>query len=315
LDKYLDINSVGNGEIKEGYLEISGTKVQLPLIVINGNKPGKTVLLTGGIHGCEYTGIVSLLELAKEICPAQMTGRLLIVPVANPTGFQEIVPYHVPEDGFNLNRRFPGHAEGSLSERLAYVITSELQARADFYIDLHAGDLYEQVTPYVYYPGIAEAEVTEVARKAAASLKVPYRVKSSATTGAYNSAAIQGVPSILIERGGGGRWSREEVDAYKADIHAVLNYLGVLTDTQGEENTQQLELDTVYYPEAGTEGFWYPCIKPGDKVKKGQLLGEIKDVFGNVLEVCEAEANAVVLYMTTTLSIKQGNPTVAYGII
>lgn len=313
MNKYLDINSVENGEKKEGYLKIPGSEVCLPVVVINGEKPGKTVLMTAGIHGCEYTGIETLIEFTKEIQPSQVTGRLLIVPVANPSGFKGIVPFNVPEDDCNLNRKFPGNKEGSLSEKLAYVITWELQARADFYIDLHAGDLYEQVTPYVYYPGIAEAEVTEISRKAAACLKVFYRVKSSATTGAYNYAALQGIPAILIERGGGGRWSSEEVKEYKEDVIAVLNHLGVLTETAVKENTQQLEMDTAYYPEAGAEGFWYPLVKPGDRVKKGQILGEIKDVFGNSLEVFEAESDAVVLYMTTTLSIKQGNPTVAYG--
>lgn len=55
-------------------------------------------------------------------------------------------------------------------------------------------------------------------------------VKSNATTGAYNSAAIRGIPSILIERGGRGIWSREEVDKYKKDVRKALNKLEVLKE-------------------------------------------------------------------------------------
>ena len=51
-------------------------------------------------------------------------------------------------DHKNLNREFPGNPEGTEMERLAWAVTRELQSAADYYIDLHSGDDYEQLTPY-----------------------------------------------------------------------------------------------------------------------------------------------------------------------
>ena len=125
---------------------------------------------------------------------------------------------------------FPGNPEGSASEKTAWAIT-QLQDEADFYIDLHGGDLFEKLTPYVYVPGNCAPEVTTTARAAAQVLSVPVRVLSQASTGAYNSAALRGTPSILIERGACGLWEPEEVEAYFEVLKGDL--LGHLEDFDG----------------------------------------------------------------------------------
>lgn len=300
-------------EKKQGFLSVSHTDITLPVTMINGSRPGKTILLTAGIHGGEYTGIETLIQLAEEILPEALQGRLILVPIANPTAFRAITFWNVPEDGQNLNRMFPGKQNGTLSEQIAYTITHTLQGIADFYIDLHAGDLHEQLTPYVYFPGNAQPKVTEESQAAAAVLQVPYRVKSTAATGAYNSAALRGTPSLLIERGGLGQWSTTEVAEYKEDIYRLLAHLGVIDAPNPPVNLQQQEIAQAFYPCAQTDGLWYPHTSAGESIYAGQLLGEIKDPFGAVLEQIVAQADGVVLYQTVTLSIRKGDPTVAYG--
>ena len=46
-------------------------------------------------------------------------------------------------------------------------MVNELQKKADYYIDLHSGDDYEKLTPYVYYAGKADPEVTKISRQMA----------------------------------------------------------------------------------------------------------------------------------------------------
>ena len=184
--------------------------LSLPVTTIHGNRPGPRVLLTAGIHGCEYCSIQAAIELASELDQDVVAGRLTIVHLANASGFSERLSEIVAEDGKNLNRVFPGRDDGSQSERLAHLITS-LQDDTDFYVDMHGGDLHESMHPLVFIPGVAEEWITDRARQAAQVLDVDVRVLSSATTGAYNSAALRGVPSLLIERGGNGVWSRAEV--------------------------------------------------------------------------------------------------------
>lgn len=157
--------------------------LSLPVTTIHGNRPGPRVLLTAGIHGCEYCSIQAAIELASELDQDVVAGRLTIVHLANASGFSERLSEIVAEDGKNLNRVFPGRDDGSQAERLAHLITS-LQDDADFYVDMHGGDLHESMHPLVFIPGVAEKRITDRAREAAKVLDVDVRVLSSATTGA-----------------------------------------------------------------------------------------------------------------------------------
>lgn len=286
--------------------------VPLAATLLRGTRPGKCVLLTAGIHGCEYCSIQAAIELAAQWGPEEIRGSLAIVPIANPSGFAERLPAVVAEDGKNLNRVFPGRADGSPAERLAHIL-SALQDQADFYIDMHGGDLHESMHPFVYIPGVAAEAVTEAARAAARTLAVEERVLSSATTGAYNAAALRGVPSLLIERGGNGRWSREDVEAYKRDIRSLLRHLGLLEAGDETPPASQREIRDPLYLEAERHGCWYPVVTAGAHVRAGDLLGELRDAFGSPIRQYHAERNGRVLYFTVSLAVKAGTPLVAYG--
>ncbi|HEX3026008.1 MAG TPA: succinylglutamate desuccinylase/aspartoacylase family protein, partial [Clostridia bacterium] len=207
---------------------------------------------------------------------------MLVHPV-NTQGFNARGSDIVPEDGKNINRVFPGDRDGTITDQIAYVLTHEFQDEADFYIDIHGGDLNELMTPLAFFPGAAEREVTEVSLGAAKSLRVEYLVRSGAKTGAYNSAAIRGVPSILIERGGRGLWGREEVEEYKKDVRNVLKHLGVLNGEPELNGKTPVEVTGVVYLRATNAGCWYPCVTANEKVAVGQKLGEVRDFFGKVL--------------------------------
>lgn len=284
----------------------------LPVTAITGASPGQRVLLTAGVHGCEYCSIQAAIELASELDGRTMSGQLVIVHLANPSGFAERLPEIVAEDGKNLNRVFPGREDGSYAERMACLIT-RLQDDADFYADLHGGDLHESMHPFVFIPGAAAEQVTEQARQAARVLNMDVRVLSSATTGAYNSAALRGVPSLLMERGGNGVWSRAEVEAYKQDIRALLAHLRLLPPQEDLPAPKQREIRDAVYLTARGQGCWYPEVSPGEHVSRGDALGTVRDIFGHVLEHHQARKDGIVLYMTVSLAVKAGTPLVAYG--
>lgn len=304
--------SAGPGEKTEGSVLIPGTSISMPVTLINGGE-GKTVLITAGIHGCEYPGILAASELARELAPDGLNGRLMIVHPVNPQAFFARVPAVVPEDGKNINRVFPGDRDGTAAEKTAYFLTDCFQSRADFYMDLHSGDLHESLVPYVYYPGAASADVVAQSRAAARVLDMKYMVKSSALTGAYNSAAARGTPSILIERGGGGKWSREEVDAYKKDVRNVLRHLGLLGGSAEPAENTPGELSGAVYLSAKRGGCWYPAVRAGERLEKNRKLGEVKDFFGNTLDTYYSESGGVVLYMTVSLAVRERGSLIAYG--
>ena len=217
-------------------------------------------------------------------------------------------------DAKNLNREFPGNPDGTEMERLAWAISQELQPVADYYIDLHSGDDYEKLTPYVYYAGAAPEDVVKVSREMAEQVDVPYMVKSNvASGGSYNYAASQGIPSILIERGGMGDWNYEEVRSTRRDVRNILCHMGIYQGLKDFRTYYPLEVADVRYQDAEENGLWYPFKKVGDMIQEGDILGEVRDYEGKVKEVSEAEFDGVILYQTGTLQVVGNGPMVTYG--
>lgn len=306
--------TVEPGKKKSGFLRIGGGEFQLPATILHGEQQGKTVLITAGIHAEEYVGIQSALELSEMLKVQKIAGTVVIVKVVNRKAFELRSGSDSHEDGKNLNRVFPGNKEGTWSERLAYAIENELLSIADYYIDLHSGDSYEQLTPYVYYAGAAAKEVVEQSREMAQQADVPYMVGSNvAMGGCYNYAASLGIPSILLERGQMGGWTKEESHSTRRDVRNILCHLGIYQGEKDYRNYYPLEVKDLCYQAANEQGLWYPCKKPGDMIQQGDMLGVIKDYEGKILEVCKAEYGGVILYQTGSLQVQESGSVIAYG--
>lgn len=306
--------SVDMGCKVSGYIKVTNTELLLPITLISGKREGKTVLITGGIHNSEYVGIQAAIELANNINPDDICGNVIIMPLINRTGFENRTMSLTYEDNKNLNREFPGNKDGTLSERITYFMEKELFSISDYYIDLHCGDGYEDLIHYVYCQGKANDEIKYWSRKMAEAVNVDYIVESQYDKGgAYNYAGSIGLPGILLERGCMGKWSKEEVEADKKDVESVLSVLGVLdTENLLKNNNTKFVTNTIYENSKYT-GCWYPNYKSGDFFKKGDILGTVKDYFGNTLDICTAKVDGVILYQTGSLSILKDGPMIAYG--
>ena len=306
--------SVEPGNVWTGYLELGQGEFRLPAAVLHGTRPGKTMLITAGVHGGEYVGIQAAIELSQKLKIQKVAGTIIIIKVINVPAFERRNGSMGLTDGKNLNREFPGNPEGTEMERLAWAVSHELQPAADYYIDLHSGDDYEQLTSYVYYAGMADEKTVSQSRRMAEQVDVPYMVRSNvASGGAYNYAASQGIPSILIERGGMGAWTSEEVRSTRRDVRNILCHLGIYQGKKDYRTYYPLDVTDICYQDASRDGLWYPFKKPGDMIREGEILGEVRDYEGGLLELSVAEYDDVILYQTGTLQVLGDGPMIAYG--
>lgn len=281
------------------------------VVVICGKNPGKTLVITAGVHGCEYVGIEAAKRLAEKIDPFELQGNVLLVPVVNFSGFFEGRKRVVPEDEKNLNHIFPGRKDGSLSSRIAYAIEKNIYPCADFLLDLHSGDCNEALQPLVFCPDAGTNEINSRALEAAKMLAVPYRVKSKARNGLYSWAVQRGIPALLLERGAGGIWSENEVKACMDDVFRLMSFLGIL-DKECHA-IDQMEIKEAVYEEAICNGFWYPSVTAGEQIKKGRSLGFVQSYPDRAITEIQAKFDGVVLYHATSLGVKAGDSLVAYG--
>ena len=143
----------------------SGTTI--PITVINGAAPGPVLALIAGTHGMEYVPIVALQRLRARIDEKTLKGTIILVHVANMPSFLGRTIYYSPVDGKNLNRVYPGKADGTISERIADTITREVIARATHVVDLHCGDGNESLRPYSYWITTGEPKVAQAGREMA----------------------------------------------------------------------------------------------------------------------------------------------------
>jgi predicted deacylase len=149
-------------------------RTRLPLYVACSGKPGMTILAIGGTHGDEYEGPVGLKNLIQGLDPARLiSGRLIVVPVFNVPALRAGLRAS-PEDGVNMNRAFPGKADGTITYRMARFMTDELLTRADVVIDLHSGGAGFEIIRTMSFHERSEPEAHEAFKATAFLFGTPF---------------------------------------------------------------------------------------------------------------------------------------------
>jgi hypothetical protein len=306
------------GSVASGDLAIApaagdaGTRV--PFSIVHGTKPGPVLALVAGVHGQEYTPILALQRLRSAIDPATLTGTVVMVHVANMPSFAARTIYYSPVDRKNLNRVFPGKADGTLSERIADRITREVITRATHVVDLHAGDGNESLRPYVYWITTGGAEVAETGRRMALASGFDHIVidrgrptDPAASIYLSNTAILRGKPALTVESG----FMAASDEASIARIeHAVAGWLKLLgmRATGPEPVAHPVWIERSEVLTSRQTGLWYPAVERGQTVAEGTIIGRVTDFFGKTLQEIRATFAGEVLYVVGTPPINEGEP-------
>ncbi len=289
---------------------------EMPMFLFNGAREGKTALISASIHSGEYAGVPAVIRVGRELDPKKLCGRLILLPCVNTSGFWSMTPALVPENGSNLNRTYPGDAEGGVGERIKAFFVRELFPHLDFMFDLHGGSVTEKMTPLIFYP--RAEKVTKASLAAARALNVGMLVASDANNGQYSYAAnFMDIPGMLLERGGGFYCDGEWQEADYKDIRLLLDHLGIYPAEKGtrdEALKRRVFLDTIYL-DFDEDGLWYPAAQVDTAVKKGQLLGTLRDFFGETVKEYFAEADGHIFYQWEGLAARKGDFLIAYGVL
>lgn len=291
-------------------------KYRWPYFSIAGAADGPTVLVTAGIHAAEYTGIEAAIRLGRALDPRAVRGRIVIIPLLNRPGFYERSVYVNPEDNDNLNRLFPGRPDGSWGERFAHHLLEEIVVRCDHAIDLHAGDMVEDLVPFVIYRETGDAALDERSQRMAFAYGAPWAVRSAPTGerpgSLYAVAAIRGVASMLAESGGRGLLMEDDVARHVRGVTNVLRAIGSLAGDP-ERVTPPTIVESFDWVRSPHEGIFHPSVRVGDRVRRGQAVGEMVDLLGERLAEVLAPVGGVVLFIVTSPAIKKEGLLLAIG--
>ncbi|WP_170172638.1 succinylglutamate desuccinylase/aspartoacylase family protein [Hymenobacter rigui] len=286
----------------------------VPVTVFHGRRPGPVLGIIAGVHGYEYPPILAAQQLARELDPTQLSGTIILVHVANVAGFLGHSVNLNPQDGKNLNRVFPGKATGTVTERLAWLLSNNIISRCHYVVDVHAGDAPEDLRPYAgYYNYFDTPELSEKGRQIAVAMGFPYVIQfgneptlKAASVYCSREAVKRGIPAADIECGRLGMPEAENVALIKQALHRLLVHLRIEEGTLPASPAPYLVTRRVSIDSQHT-GFFFPRVKAGEFVYQGQALGYVTDLFGNYLTDVTASTNGVVLVMTATPPINKGD--------
>jgi len=289
----------------------------IPISVLRGTRPGPVLLVVAGVHGFEFVSILAAARLAEEVDPMALSGTLILVRAAHLPAFEERTPYVNPYDRKNLNRSFPGDARGSQTERIAHVLATELIARADFVVDAHSGDGAEWLAPFAGVYGGPLASDYNAALRFAEALGFPnivrYRMESQEQIDRDRSlnrqAVAQGLPTVLIEVGENGQRRPEHVQAVVNGLRSAMVALTMLPAPAPAARPRpgpRYFNGTTSVP-VSHSGIWYPAAAHGRDVTMGELLGEIRDHTGQLVEQVRAPVSGFALYGLAGPPVREGD--------
>lgn len=294
--------------------------IRLPITVVR-NGDGPTVLFTGGNHGDEFEGPVALAKLARHLRPGDLVaGRVIIMPAINPPALAAGTRAS-PLDGRNLNRMFPGRADGTPTERIAHAITSAVLPLADALYDLHAGGRNAVMIPSVMGHVFKDASRTGATVAAMKAFRAPagILIKEYETAGMIDTTAERlGLIFGCCELGGAGMLTPETVAVTETGIRNILKHFGIMAGRletapwQGKRRPRLLEaLSYGHYAKATASGIFEPFVDLTAKVRAGQPLGQVHALDGRRKPAVQEAPVGGVVYMRHAFGLIERRQAVA----
>src|SRR5580700_6702431 len=276
----------------------TNTTVTLPVAITHGTEPGPVLAVTAGIHGGEYVPMVAVRQFIRGLDPARMRGTVVACPQSSPASFEQRAAFVNPLDGRNLNRSFPGDPLGGPTSRLAAWLWENLLARADYYVDCHCGDLPEVLDSFAGVSAGPDGVVSEQVMALADCFDVARLIVDRTEGSTILQAALAGIPAVLVEVGGQGRWSQAEADVQRLGLLRMAAQVGILPagPADGDPRRHLPLFEDAADVLSDRHGLWFPAVDVGASVARGTRLGRLEDAFGDTVQEILAPVAGVLTF-------------------
>jgi predicted deacylase len=288
-----------------------GTDIFVPLMVVNGAKPGPTLFLDSAVHGDEYEGSEAIRRLYRELDPATVAGAVIGIPIMNPLAYEAGVRVS-PPDTLNLNRCWPGKERGFFTERLAYCIM-EVAKRADYAIDCHGGGNIMSLAPVAIWRDTGGPEMARRARELVRATGLDLVWVGSGGFSSTFALEMQkaGIPSTCVEILGEGRAREEVTRQFHTLFRNVMQWLKMIPGRPKLPKTV-VEYEGTFIS-AIHGGFYQQTVELKQRVKRDQLCGTVSDFYGEILEEIRAPHDGIVASKRTFGTLPPGGWTLMVG--
>lgn len=298
---------------------VGGSGVVVPVITLKGPTAGPTVAVGANLHGDECTGIGAIHALNALLVDVLERGTVHLYPSLNPRGLEE-GSRRLPGDSLDPNRAFPGGPRGSVAERHAWRIWTDLVARRpDLYIDLHtdAGGAipYAIVDRVVRGRGGRALSRRCIELAAASGLTVlreypPARYRRFELDRSLPGALVNGpgTPAVTLEVGPRRRIEPEAVRIATRGVMGILTALQLLRRPAPRHPSTRD--DCAWRRESGPRttrpGVLIPLVSPGSNFRRGAALAHVRSLSGELREVLRAPTDGFIVALPERTSVGIG---------
>lgn len=300
----LDATDLKRGEIHRFWFRAGDSALgqgwYVPVVVVQGAKPGPRLLLTAGIHGDELNGIAVLHRLAREVDPATVSGSLVMIPGLNTPGLNNSTRSFTPRGGTggdNMNRVMPGKdtAGSSLVDIYAHRLWNRLmRPNADQMVDLHT---QSRGTSYNLYAFVSSPEARAIAE---AIVPDTIRLDPGQRGTVENEMVPAGVPAITLELGAPETWDDAMINRSHDGILRLMAKMAMLPASAAPAATTKAFVANNQVQVRSPVGGWVTLhVRLNDMVKAGQPVATIADAFGRVRTTLTAPQAGQVVSLTT----------------
>lgn len=316
--------TAARGQKAFGEIEVPGgvdPGTRIAVAVVQGAKPGPVLAIVSGAHGTEYASIVAVSKLVQLLDPAQVYGTVILVPLVNVPSFEQKVPHVNPIDSKSMNRFYPGRLEGTQTERASFLITREVVDKCDHLVDLHGGDIDEDLRPYSYWTKTGNAAQDAASREMVLAFGLDHIIISTdrpkdpgASRYLENTATTRGKPSITVEAGRAGTVDPDDVALLVNGCLSLMRHLKMLPGVPNPVE-HPVWIESVKTASSDAAGLFYPLVRRGSWVEKDMKIGYVTDALGKTLFEARAPAAGVVLYICAVPSMRKGDTIANVGVL
>lgn len=277
------------------------TDIFMPVHVICARKPGPRIFVSAAIHGDELNGIEIVRRLIQQKNLRISKGALILVPTVNVYGVLNQSRY-MP-DRRDLNRSFPGSPKGSLAGRVADIFMDEIVKHCEYGIDIHTGAMHRSNLPQIR-ANLKDPETLLLAEE----FGVPVLINSTLRDGSLRQAALEsGTKILLYEAGQALRFDELSIHAGMRGVINILSHLGMIKQRHRKHRVQPFVANHTAWVRANSSGIVSSKKKLGDKVEKGDVLAEIGNLFGKILDIVEAPRSGIIIGKQNIPLIQEGD--------
>jgi len=309
------------GEVKRGGIPIGGDMVnrerQIPIIVYRGVEDGPILWLNGATHGDEPEGPFSIFKALAQIDPKKLRGTVVAVPVMNVQAFTAGLRGD-PLDTFahDMNRIYPGKADGYPTERVAYAHWLAMKDNCDLQIAIHSGGEHSYLAHMIF------ASDNKPSLELAAAMGPNWTLVFRSGTGGGNPSSQMGAlgkGGVTVELGGNCRTLTSDFHTIADDL--AEGYLNVM------RHYKMIDGSATYAP-AWRMGYQIALLAPATgmfvgnpelpfetEIPEGTLIGQIYDLYGDVIGEVRAPRAGVIFGLRARPSVLEGQWCCFFGVI